>query len=82
MSCPSVSQTRDMSLSRDHALETCHVTECDIVTLSQCRIRPLSRSVTEICNEILWETLDWCDNNFQWWETEPGSQGQDIASGD
>lgn len=83
MSYPSgsVSQTRDTSMSRDHALETCHVTECDIVTMSHCRIRPLSRSVTEICNEILWETLDWCDNNIQW-ETEPGSQDQDIASGD
>ena len=67
-----VTWPRPWDLSRDR------VWHC---SMSHCRVRLLSRSVTEICNEILWETLDWCDNNIQW-ETEPGSQDQDIASGD
>ena len=63
MSYPSgsVSQTRDTSMSRDHALETCHVTECDIVRChtvasAYCHVA-WQRFVTRSCGKHLTDAI-------------------------
>ena len=81
MQYPLVSRTSVTFLMSPRQSDTCllrHVTLArglvtwQSVTLQRCHIRPLSRSVTEICNETLWETLDWCDDTIRGWELVSG----------